>query len=234
MGKASRKKRERSSEGGRRKEIEDKFRLDLSDFSDSEVNEIIVASKSGMFPPLIVKHKVEKGWTPLHTAIAFEVKTAVSALIKANADINALDNKLITPLHQAVIYATPDYVELLLAAGADAEVRDNHGATALISAIGTGKADMAKVLLQHGVDRDGVDEKFRYTPMHVAAESKNEEMMRLLFDAGVDLTKKDYLGRTAGEVSAFIAGLIEEKQAASLAEKHSIQLETPRNRGGVL
>lgn len=250
MGKASRRKRERSSggseskavrtaasssgrgsEGGQRKELEDTFGLDLSDFSDSEVNEIFIASNNGMFPPLIAKHKRQNGWSALHTAIAYKVKTAVSALVKAKVDINALDYKLISPVSQAVIYASPDYVELLIAAGADADIPDDHGATALMSAIAEDKADMVKTLLNCGADREYTDAKYRYTPMHLAAASKKEKSMRILFEAGVDLTKKDYQGRTAGELSGFIAELIEEKQAATLAAKHGISHGSSSGKG---
>ena len=71
--------------------------------------------------------------TPLHHAAAFGPPQMVRDLLKAGANVNAVDSRSLTALHFAVAteYPSPEICESLLKAGADINARDNNGETPL-------------------------------------------------------------------------------------------------------
>ncbi|MDR1740967.1 MAG: ankyrin repeat domain-containing protein [Synergistaceae bacterium] len=76
------------------------------------------------------------GWTPLTIAAASNPNPgAVSALIKAGADVNAVTNTTAgewTPLMLAAAYnGNPEVISALLKAGADPKAKDNNGVSVL-------------------------------------------------------------------------------------------------------
>eukprot|EP00742_Colponemidia_sp_Colp-10_P020468 GILJ01023862.1.p1 GENE.GILJ01023862.1~~GILJ01023862.1.p1 ORF type:complete len:370 (-),score=69.93 GILJ01023862.1:189-1250(-) len=81
--------------------------------------------------------KVDKGQTPLHSAIMFDELTsnanvnAVAALLNKGANKEATDAKGQTPLHVAAYRCLPDIVDALVAKGASISALDKSGRTPL-------------------------------------------------------------------------------------------------------
>lgn len=75
-------------------------------------------------------------------------------MIKAGADINAIDNNGRTPLFYVARYSkTAKTVEALLKLGADINTRDNNGDTPLfMAAYGNKNPEVIKALLEYGAD----------------------------------------------------------------------------------
>lgn len=76
-------------------------------------------------------HEADYGATPLHWA-AFNKKDGIGlALIKAGADVHAIDSYGATPLHTAAMVNDLVLARALVAAGADVNAKTNDGATPL-------------------------------------------------------------------------------------------------------
>ncbi len=119
-----------------------------------------------------------------------------------HADVNSASNKGWTPLHQAVYISTgaPDhefpkiseYIHLLLAKNADVNARLHASANAetplhlAVTAI-LPRPDLISLLVAAGADVNAqrADGK---TPLHLAAERGREEIFRILYEAGADIS----------------------------------------------
>src|SRR5271169_4901566 len=92
------------------------------------------------------------GGTALIWAAYWNDDTAVEALIKAGANVNAANHYGVTALSQACINGNAPMVEALLKAGADANTFQAEGQTALMTAAKAGNAQVVKLLLDHGAE----------------------------------------------------------------------------------
>ncbi|XP_038664487.1 oxysterol-binding protein-related protein 1 isoform X3 [Scyliorhinus canicula] len=70
------------------------------------------------------------GWTPLHLACYFGHKDVVEELLKADADVNVVNDVGDSPLHRAAFTGRKELVMLLLQRDADAAVINGDGQTA--------------------------------------------------------------------------------------------------------
>ncbi|CAN0267626.1 unnamed protein product [Ectocarpus sp. 8 AP-2014] len=124
--------------------------------------------------------------TALHVAATNNRTFAITALIKAGADIGALDSGL-TPLHSAVFTGETGGVLTLLQLGADVHAKDSHGHTPLYIACASGMPDAADLLLRWGADETAVESEGR-TP-----SSMNPAIIRQ--DDGRDRRKVERLSK---------------------------------------
>jgi len=95
------------------------------------------------------------GWTPLHLAAAFGTPAAVSALLAAGAQVDAVSRnpQQNQPLHAALALGkNAETVRLLLDHGAQANAAQAGGFTAMFSAAIANRRDLAEILLAHGAD----------------------------------------------------------------------------------
>lgn len=104
-----------------------------------------------------------------------------------------------TALHMAAKNNDEPMVQLLMAKGADIEVEDSMGQTAFTHAIEKGHNALAKKLHENyhadlNWDFEGI-ETYK-TPMLVAAERGNIEMLGFMLDKGVDPNQSNYAGTT--------------------------------------
>jgi ankyrin repeat protein len=92
--------------------------------------------------------------SPLHVAARNGDAATITALVRAGADPNQLDEHGTgwTPLMHAVHKNQKAAVAALLAAGANADARTAHGTTALMMASGYGQLENVKALLAAGAD----------------------------------------------------------------------------------
>jgi ankyrin repeat protein len=151
----------------------------------------------------------EDGNTPLHYACGAMRRDEldvdlVKVLLERGAKADARSNGNISPLHEAIASGRPDIAELLIARGADLRVVTSRGTLMSAACAGdyTTNADnphttgeMFKFLRAKGLPLDdppGFDiQKETVTPpsgfslLHIAAQSANLEVVKLLLSEGV-------------------------------------------------
>jgi ankyrin repeat protein len=123
----------------------------------------------------------------LHTAVRNGDRATVRRHLAAGVSPVAIDASGFTPLHLAAFGGHGGLVRVLLAAGAPVDVRSVHrrcctGATALHLAVAAGQAGAAEILLDAGAHPSTRDEA-GWTPLHLAADRGDVEMVRLLLRA---------------------------------------------------
>jgi len=125
---------------------------------------------------------------PLHSAARGGSAEFTNALLQARAVVDARNDDGCTPLHLAMDVADPKrstaVAELLLKSRADANARDNRGRASLRALAGRaleGRVNLLRALLDAGAERDVADGEGR-TALHLAAQSGNEELARLLLE----------------------------------------------------
>ena len=124
----------------------------------------------------------------------------------------------------ALMYATyrgcSECAQVLVDAGATVDVTRDNGATALMYACEWGKADVAEILIKAGSNVNTITDERVYSegqlakmteqqkqstngqssPLMAAAFSGNEEIIKLLLAAGVDVKHKNQDGRSARDM----------------------------------
>jgi ankyrin repeat protein len=135
----------------------------------------------------------EMGYTPLQLAARTDETNTAKLLLDSKADIEARDNNGGTALLLAAEKGSTAMVSLLLNSGADVNATNYFNGTPLLYAVYNGRVDAARVLLQHKADlnRFGrVTNPYRSPdmtqPVYTAVLNKNDEMLKLVLDAGAD------------------------------------------------
>ena len=127
--------------------------------------------------------------TPLHVACFCGHKDdIVQLLLKAKANVNALDIQGNTPLCIAAGKGHEKIVELLISAGADIELEKNiYGYTPLFFAAITGHLEVVKILIQNGasIKRN----RYGQTPQDCAAQMGQMEIFEYLSKASSKKTR---------------------------------------------
>lgn len=124
-------------------------------------------------------------------------RTAVRALIRAKADVNAAEADGTTALQLAAERDDLDMVNLLLASGARVGAANRYGVTALSLAALNGSATMIEALLAAGADPNTVVSHGQ-TVLMSAARSGHAAAVRALVEHGARVdAQEDVLGETA-------------------------------------
>lgn len=120
----------------------------------------------------------------------------INNLIKAGASVNARDENFYTPLTNYLIAGhNIQILDLLIKSGAD--VHDTStGFSVLYWPIKFGQFEIVKYLIANKVSVNGKPMSMTASPLRVAIESKNIEMIDLLLTHGADINKPESLGRT--------------------------------------
>jgi ankyrin repeat protein len=133
--------------------------------------------------PATLSQPYVDGWLPLHLAAYFGHVEALSVLLDAGADTEAVSNNAlqVVPLQSALSANRTEAALLLLARGAnpDAVGHGASGLTPLHYAARTGNTEVARRLLECGADRGLTDEAGR-TAAEVASEKGHAEIAELL------------------------------------------------------
>lgn len=168
--------------------------------------------------------------TPLHLAAAYGKWPAVSALLDAGADIDAIDDDGATPLGFALITSSHsteprlDTIALLLERGADpnAPIKSRQG-TPLHT---TADPAVAALLIAYGADVNASNE-YGATPLHTA---KSAGVFALLLGSGADINAVDDNGATVlltsvglGEVK-LVETLLERGMAVDFSGSEGVEL----------
>jgi ankyrin repeat protein len=134
----------------------------------------------------------EDGVTPLLLAIAKDNPEIVTFLLKYGADANVVstvENIRVTPLLLAIEKDNPEIVALLLKYGADVNFVDtvnNERVTSLLLEIDYLKME-ALFVLKHGADVSFKGRRGYTTPLLLAIEKDNPEMVAFLLKHGADV-----------------------------------------------
>lgn len=110
-------------------------------------------------------------------------------------------NKLVDPLCQAICRDNIDEVQRLIEAGAALDGWEtNSGQTPLMQAVSMGMVDSVRVLIQAGANpnrlsRDGWSVVHTMADM-ISHEEEEEEIVRMLLEAGADVDIRDSTGTT--------------------------------------
>lgn len=117
--------------------------------------------------------------TQLHKAAHKNDLKQITNLINKGADVNAKNHRDgNSPLHRV---RSPEAVELLITGGANVHAISNSG-TPLHRAVKRGNPLVVQALLAHGAYLNAVN-KDKKTPLQIAYDHKNEELISLLLQA---------------------------------------------------
>jgi ankyrin repeat protein len=138
------------------------------------------------------------GVTPLHLAAENSNLDICKALLKVKGvNANAKD-KIYgeTALHRSFKRSEPsaELLELLIAKGANVNEQDNDSQGALYEACSVGDANSAAILFRLGADINDDEDVFGHTALHAAIAVQSLPTVKVLVDAGADLTLRNKSG----------------------------------------
>ena len=141
----------------------------------------------------------EVGVTPLHLACFFGHVDMIRMLIlEFQADTTLQDYRGDTPLHVAACEGDEELIlTLITELGCDVNTRNSSGESMLHVACKERRLGLAKTLFTHyNADINAQDEQ-KNTPLHLAANMwKEDNLLKLVAEAGCCTNSKGYLGRT--------------------------------------
>ena len=121
----------------------------------------------------------------------------VKEALEAGAAVNSMDAQGVTALMSAAFNGHSDIVLMLLDHGAGIDRRDVMGRTALLYAATGPFPGTVKILLDKGAEPNVVDSDEHFSPlMHAAAEG-NLDVVKILVEAGADMSLTDVDGDDA-------------------------------------
>lgn len=162
-------------------------------------------------------------------AFAGDVR-AVSALIKAGADVNGGDAEGFTALHRAVTSGSIPVTELLLSQGADPNTKDIAGCTPLHYAAFSGLTDIAHMLITGGADpqrknKDGltaadIAKLENKVPVYKLLTGTWTHVENLDFGHGVILEGELKVKRSETEAKGFASSFFQWKSKYVVLSRH--------------
>jgi len=127
------------------------------------------------------------GSTPLQWAVFSGNLAEAQRLVKAGADVRAMNNYGVDAMQLAADIADTQLIQLLLKAGADANSANPDGETALHLVARSGNVEAAKLLLKAGAKVDPRERFGEQTPLMWASARRQPQMMELLISRGADI-----------------------------------------------
>lgn len=97
----------------------------------------------------------------------------------------------------AVIYGYHKMVKYLLEYGANPNAITYYGDSALYLAVQRNDISLTRLLLEYGAEVNNISSAFKISPLSLAAEYRNEEMVKMLLDNGADTNTSTEYGATA-------------------------------------
>lgn len=136
-----------------------------------------------------------KETSDLEFASAFGRIGIVKVLIKAGADVNAVNPRSsTTPLMAAASSGQAESVQLLINSGAELETK-KLGRTCLFNAVESRNKKTVQILINSGADVN-VSDDWGITPLMCAVAGESIESAKVLLEAGADMNAADQNGKT--------------------------------------
>ena len=151
--------------------------------------------------PVSLQTRDAHGRTPVHIATFARQRAALSALVRAGADLSALDHDRYDAVTIAAVANDEDTLRLLLSLGASAKlITSRYDGTALIAAAHLGHESVVRQLIAAGAPLDHVN-NLHWTAVIEAVVlgdggPRHEATLRALLDAGASARITDREGRT--------------------------------------
>jgi uncharacterized protein len=118
-------------------------------------------------------------------------------LLGLGASLEERDATGETPLISASLAGQADVVAELIKRGAQVMARNNRGMTPLHAASYGGSLRVVRLLVDAGAAVNDADDKFKVTPLIVAAEEDHVDVVQFLIDHGANLEQQERHGYTA-------------------------------------
>ncbi len=177
-------------------------------FKAVNANDLTVVRQMASHQPQLLRARFSvNGATPLHMAVAAQHTALVALLLQRGADYTAIDYDGATLLHTAVEAGDLPTVQMLIArAAADHRPLNinqtmKYGFTPLhIAAARDDRANLVAFLLAHGANSTALTES-GLTPLHIAARSGAQLVVKLLLAHGADPHARDRQGHTPADMA---------------------------------
>ncbi|EEF61739.1 FOG: Ankyrin repeat-like protein [Pedosphaera parvula Ellin514] len=144
-----------------------------------------------------IKAKTRNGYTPLMAAVSTGSKQAVDLLLATGAEVNAQTDQNQTALNLAVANRSADIVASIFKSKPQLEVLNNQGYTPLQSALVNNDVKIAGLLLDAGANVNAPFKQGGASPMQIAVQQRNQQMITLLLEHKADINQQDNGGTTA-------------------------------------
>lgn len=181
-------------------------------------NELITKALS---TPGIISLKDQEGKSILIKAVELGMSALIQPLLSAGADVNERDTFGQTPLMIAAAGNDLASVQELIARGALTSLTDTtrDAIPTMIHAIKGGNPQiLSAILAASGPDAANYTDARKMTPLMYAAESGNEELIKVLLAAKADPEKRTLTGKT---VRDFASGKIRQSYFNESSSKQS-------------
>ena len=137
------------------------------------------------------------GDTALHFALRQNFNDVAEYLIKKKANVNVKNKNNVTPFFEAMMQGNYELMELLLDKGAEKE------SGAIFYAVQKNDLKLVDFLLDNKFPANVQEAGGKgNTPLHIAAENKNIEIIKLLLKKKIDINYKNSDGNTALHIAA--------------------------------
>ena len=139
--------------------------------------------------PTTAKDSTEDGATALMWAAHNDDPELATALIKAGANVRAVNAYDSTAMREAATVGSTAVLKVLLDAGADVESPTIEGQTSLMVVARTANLEAARLLIEHGAKVNAVETSEEQDALMLAADQRQGAMTRLLIKAGADVNR---------------------------------------------
>jgi uncharacterized protein len=156
----------------------------------------VEAVRTFLKQPKAANVATKDGTTALHWATDLDNLAMAQALVRAGANVKAVNRYGVTPMYSAAVNGNAAMIELLLNAGADPNVALPEGETPLMTAARTGKAAAVRLLLARGATVNAVEKWKQQTALMWAAHEGNAEVAKILIEGGANVNARSMFGWT--------------------------------------
>lgn len=146
-----------------------------------------------------INYKDKNEGTPIMHAIGWKQDYIVDLLLEKKADLTPANKDGMSILHFALTEGSKAVTKKVIAAGAPLNVKNSYGITPLMYASGKGgkaKPEIVHLLVKKGAEINIQDNDGSTAIMYAAGKGRFKTV-KILLDAGADITIENKLGRDA-------------------------------------